>query len=299
MISNEADLQSNLTSIQNTLTLTPTNLSERMNASEMNTTNQDIYNALNTLYEKIRILEDIKNYMRTTMLSEIKKKKKKINEILINIEKNNDIYTSDKKQAVAIQYTWSNDIPKDRDGSTLAPLVHDTDSRLYPQGNIAYEANISCINHECQDIPFAITKNETDGYYHVQYLKTKPDFVNDTVTILFKEPKQINYINCNVFNADYTISYLTEKNDSISVQDNQYIEPVTMYGITIDFIGDHYDTVTQNIDKTKSAQNSFSKFSAQSSNALLDTESDCASSLQDKDYMSKANEYIKKVGDTK
>lgn len=296
MISNEADLQSNLSSLQETLTLSPKDLSERMNASEINSINQDIFNALNTLYERIRTLEDIKDYMRTTILSTIQERKKKINEILISIEKNNDIYTSDKKQAVSVPYTWSNETAKDRDGSSLAPLVHDTDSRLYPQGNVAYLADISCINHECSDTPFTITKSESDGYYHVRYLKTKPDFINDTITILFKEPKEINYIECSVFNADYSVNYLTKNNESVSVQDNQYIEPVTMYGLTIELIGDHYNTVTQNIDKEKQAQDSFSKFSSQTSESLQ-TESESASSLQNKQFQKDASDYIRKVGE--
>ncbi len=294
MIANETDLQNSLSSLQETLTLSPVDLSERMDASQMNSTEQDIYNTLNILYERIRVLEDIKDYMHTTILAAISEKKKKLNGILVNIEKNNDIYTSDKKQAVSVSYAWSSNTVKDRDGTELPSLIHDNNTNLYPQGNIAYQADILRISHECQDIPFTIEKNETDGYYRVKYLKTKPTFVNDTVTILFKEPKEINYVECSVYNADYVISYLTDKNDSIIISDNRYIEPITAYGLTIEFIGNNYETVTQNVDKTRQAQESFSTFNEQTA-SLSETESETASSLQNKNFNSEITDYARKV----
>lgn len=294
MIANEADLQSNLSTLQKTLTLTPVDLSERMDASQMNSTEQDIYNTLNTLYEKIRILEDIKDYMRKTMLATIAEKKKKLNEILINIEKNNDIYTSDKKQGVSVSYTWSTDTVKDRDGTELSSLIYDSNMNLYPQGNIAYQADILKMSHECQDVPFTFEKSEDNGYYHVQYLKNKPDFVDDTLTIIFKEPRIINYIDCDIYNASYIVSYLNDKSETTIVSDNCYIEPVTAYGLVIEFIGDKYDTITQSIDKAKQSDDSFSNFNKEAV-SLSDTESESASELQSKHFDSDITDYARKV----
>lgn len=293
MIANDSDLQNYLSELQTTVIMNPVDLSERMNASEMNATEQDIYNLLNILYTRVRILEDIKDYMRTHILSEIANKKKDFQKVISEIEKNTDTYTTDKKKGVVIPYTWSHDTVTDRDGTELSPLIYN-DTRIYPQGYTAYHTNISTINHNSMDIPFDLKKNEQSGYYEVRYLKDKPDVVDDAVTILFKEPRVINYVECHVYNADVSASYLTETNDTIDIPLNQYIEPITAYGLTLELVSDVYEEISQNVDKKETAVDSFSKFN-QTKNILLDTESDTASNIADNKFKNTIEDFSRKV----
>lgn len=293
MIANDSDLQNYLSELQTTVTMNPVNLSERMNASEMNATEQDIYDLLNILYTRIRILEDIKDYMRTHILSEIANKKKDFQKVISEIEKNTDTYTTDKKRGVVVPYTWSHDTVTDRDGTELSPLVYD-DARIYSQGYTAYRTDISTIGHNSMDIPFDLKKSEQGGYYEVRYLKDKPDMIDDIVTILFKEPKVINYVECHIYNANVSASYLTETNDTVDIPLNQYIEPVTAYGLTLELVSDVYEEVSQNVDKKEAAVDSFSGFN-QTSSTLLDTESDTASNIVNNKFKDTIEDFSRKV----
>lgn len=144
------------------------------------------------------------------------------------------------------------------------------------------------------DIPFDLKKNEQSGYYEVRYLKDKPDAVDDAVTILFKEPRVINYVECHVYNADVSASYLTETNDTIDIPLNQYIEPITAYGLTLELVSDGYKEISQNVNKKETAVDSFSKFN-QINNILLDTESDTASNIADNKFKNTIKDFSRKV----
>lgn len=289
MITREADYETSMTTAQTPLSLETMNLSEKMSSEEWNYNNATIYQAINTLYERIRLLEDIKDYIRTYTLKQIADKKAAFEQTLQEIQQNQDIYTDDKKQAVLAPFSWSDDPVQDRDGTTVSPLDH-TETSIFPRGNTASSAAVSLIKHDCMNTPFTIKTSETDRYYEAVYLLPKPGVVYDTVTFMFSRAKEINYVDCDLYNVTVQASYLTESNTPAPILLNQYVPPVKAYGLVFDVVCKDYTTVDQNVDKTKLAADAFSSFSDTSS-PMGQTESQTAAALQANQYKEAVRQY--------
>ena len=93
MIKTYSDFLTSLATLKST-DLSPGTISSEMKASEFNNLMNNIESALNTLYVKLRTLNDIHDYIKKYIQTEINDKRKEIQENLKIIEDLSDSYTN-------------------------------------------------------------------------------------------------------------------------------------------------------------------------------------------------------------
>ena len=210
MIKTQAEYKSALEYINTDLNMYDFELSEKMTSYEYNLYLQDVQYYLNVLYEKIRVLEDLIDYMETyseekmdTLIQEIKEKE---NKLTTNLDK----YLSKKSMVYNVQWDiGSLDTIKDRDGNQLKKAVINHNKALALDGYALGEINLNNIIKETDTPSYSdnILTCLEDGTYLTSYSLDAPQKV-----------KELLYIDA----------------DNIDKIENLVLEPI---GCTIEFIG--------------------------------------------------------------
>ncbi len=95
---------------------------ENMSSYEFNKAMNSFERHLNRLYEKIRILEDVKNYTKTYVMKTINEKEQAFQKKLKNIEEIGDQYRDNAFIAYAVPIEHSDEAIYDRDGSSVEKM---------------------------------------------------------------------------------------------------------------------------------------------------------------------------------
>lgn len=114
-------------------------INNEMNARHFNSIFQEIEDDINNLYEKIRVLEDIKNYTRDFVLRAIEERRKKIVDSLKIIETNVTEYQNPEYQVEEIGFGNTVEEIKDRDGSTIRSLQNKDNALIMPHSKLSSE----------------------------------------------------------------------------------------------------------------------------------------------------------------
>lgn len=290
MIANQTDLENTLEELRKIQEINIMDLSKKMSSDEFNFNNLTIYENLNLLYTKYRLLEDVKQYIENNLLDLIAKKKKKIVEILTDIQKNMDIVTDDAKGYIPLSYSWSKDKIIDRDGSFL-PIINDS---FFNKNNVldySQEAEIISIIQNSKDTPYICKITNSSCY--IAFNTDNIISVEDTVKIIFNKTSIINYISI-LHNEEISINayYINKDKERIVVKLNQYIEPIIISELYLDINTKNYKKINREEDKKVFAVDTFA---LQSSNLFpTGTKSEIESKLADYDYQNKIKSYTNK-----
>lgn len=290
MIANQIDLENTLKELKKVQEINIMDLSKKMSSDEFNFNNLTIYENLNLLYTKYRLLEDVKQYMENNLLDLIAKKKKKFAEILTDIQKNMDIVTDDAKGYIPLSYSWSKDKIIDRDGSFL-PIINDPFFNKNNTLDYSREAEIISIIQNSKDTPYIC--KITDSSCYITFNTDNVISIEDTVKIIFNKASIINYISI-LHNEEILINayYVNKDKEHIAVKLNQYIEPITISELYLDINTKNYKKIEKEEDKKVFAADTFA---LQSSNIFpIGTTSEIESKLTDYSYQNKVKSYTNK-----
>lgn len=290
MIANQADLENTLEELKKIQEINIMDLSKKMSSEEFNFNNLTIYENLNLLYTKYRLLEDIKQYMENNLLDLIAKKKKKFAEILTAIQKNMDIVTDDAKGYIPLSYSWSKDKIIDRDGSFL-PIINDPFFNKNNTLDYSREAEIISIIQNSKDTPYIC--KITDSSCYIAFNTDNVISVEDTVKIIFNKASIINYISI-LHNEEISINayYINKDKEHITVKLNQYIEPITISELYLDINTKNYKKIEKEEDKKVFAADTFA---LQSSDIFpIGTTSEIESKLANYNYQNEVKSYTNK-----
>lgn len=214
-------------------------LSEKMNSYEYNLYLQDTEYFLDFLYEKIRTLEELCDYLDNYVETKFYNTKKKIKTNLDLVEKTSSLYGSDRTTDIIPEWNFlKSDYLVDRDGTEVQSAIEGIET-IGPS-----------IRKENQIIPMLFTKNQNnnayydnvnssvqDGYYLTCYQKSE-----------YLDIKEIVNINLPAL-ADYNCIDIDPINCKLSIEKTQSGLSVTMYP-------ERYDKELRNFDfrpYTKSA----------------------------------------------
>lgn len=210
MIKTQAEYKSALEYINTDLNMYDFELSEKMTSYEYNLYLQDVQYYLDVLYEKIRVLEDLTDYLEAyseekmdTLIQEIKEKEHKLT---TNLDK----YLSKKSMVYNVQWDIGNlDIIKDRDGNQLKKAVINHNKALALDGYELGEINLNNIVKETDTPSYSdnILTCLEDGTYLTSYSLDAPQKIEELL-----------YIDA----------------DNIDKIENLVLEPI---GCTIEFVG--------------------------------------------------------------
>lgn len=222
--------------MQEPLEIPYADISPIMNSSEINFNGANIQTALNALYERVRVLEDVRDYTYSYVRRLVTQSKKEFEDTLKEIERNIDVLgTADT--GVVESVAWSDDIITDRTGKIVSRL---DDLRF--TGDVESSADVGAITHESSDIPYEFSTN--GGRISGVYLKENADSVTDEIIISLTKPSVINCIDIDSARGmDIIISVTDEAGETIDVSPGEYFEPVTAVSITLTVLCNGYTVV--------------------------------------------------------
>lgn len=224
-------------------------LDNRMNADEFNTVFRELEDDINNLYEKIRVLEDIKNYTREFVVRAIEERRKKIINSLKVIEKSVDEFQDYSYVALAVGFDNNPKEIIDRDGSVIPSLSLKEGKLNTPSKDLDIEnfltltnlgqiANITDINGESRSVPFAnaepfteskLTVMNEPGQYRTIYESSQPveGGINVEYEITFGSRAACNFFSVNPINCKVTKIVVTDSDGQTRNlnPENEYFHP--------------------------------------------------------------------------
>lgn len=245
MITNDTDYKSTIETLKTPINFTSIDISPRMTSYEENYNRKQIYDVLETLYDRIHMLEDVKQYCIDNTYNQINVMKKSLNSTLESITNNEDTQT-DSERYINKEYTWSNFSVYDRDGSSIDKI----DNSFIPDGYINIDLSNYNISHTSVSIPESIDIGK--DYYIAEYYKTSTNALKDTINILLDKEYPINYISVDNVNSDIKIYCITSSGQSILVNNKSYFSTITISSVQIVCDITKYKTKSINVDTSKS-----------------------------------------------
>ena len=233
--------------------LLPIEFSDTMSSEETNVSFDYIESELNSLYNKIRLLEQLHNYTELYVKQQIEQKENQFKEYLKTIEDVSDLYQDTNSVSYLVQFLASKDTIRDRDGSIIKQM-NIVNSSLEVSGNILAKASLNNIIHSsdinCYNNNYNNLLKEKSGTS--LYFSDNPIIggILENIQITISNPQNFNYINIVPINATInnpkTIYESTENNIDLS---HSYISPTLMNGLNFSLnctdynIGKKVDTI--------------------------------------------------------
>lgn len=198
-----------------------------MESQKYNNDFDKIYERLNRLYEKTRLLYELSDNIEYYLKDNIDEINSKINDIIRSIEAQRDTlkYSSDTVINVSFNNQYSTDFI-DRDGTAIDNKAYIKDSVLTlppitSNDIIIKEDNISVNTYDQYKIYNLAQYNSlnTNGTYRTIYVSTSPINVKEKVTITFSEPIKMNQLSLKLSNCDFNNLYYITEDARILIKD--------------------------------------------------------------------------------
>ena len=138
----------------------PSLIEDRLSSVQFNNSMQNMESQLNELYEKTRLLEDIRDYCKQYILSIIQMKEQDFKEKLKIIEDVADQFRDKDSISYTVPFQYCSDIITDRDGTMINKMniINGSLGQSYTLidtakiSNISYTTNAQCYNNNYNDI---------------------------------------------------------------------------------------------------------------------------------------------------
>lgn len=256
---NKLITEKNISDIINELSeekiLIPIKLSETMLSDEANITFEYIETELNSIYDKIRLLEQLHNYTEVFVKEQIDKKENQFKEYLKTIEDVSDLYQDNNSVSYLIQFLASKDTIRDRDGSIIQQM--DINNHLLEMpGTILAKANLNNIIHKSDIDCYNNTYNNLLKEKHgVSIYFADNPFVGgvlEQVQTTISNPQTYNYIGLDITNVQLLDPTIVHESSSEPINIiNGYINPTIVSGFNFNL-----NCVNYNIGKKANTINS-------------------------------------------
>lgn len=234
----------------------PSGMGEGLSSSEYNSNMSIIELRLNVLYQKIKYMQELVDYTKNYVISEIKNRNEEFKEKLKIISEVTDIYRDQSSVAQIVYLTQCSEQITDRDGSIVKPMVI-SDKKLVPPGNTVSSLRINSVVNNSSAIKYSSNyenlKNGESGSAIYLSDNIMAGGLDENVNIQFDEGSSINYIDIPVINGDiatYEITYTNDSKKEITPLD-KYIEAADIKEILIKIKSRNYTEINQQVSKKK------------------------------------------------
>ena len=231
-------------------------MGEGLSSSEYNSNMSIIELRLNVLYQKIKYMQELVDYTKNYVISEIKNRNEEFKEKLKIISEVTDIYRDQSSVAQIVYLTQCSEQITDRDGSIVKPMVI-SDKKLVPPGNTVSSLRINSVVNNSSAIKYSSNyenlKNGESGSAIYLSDNIMAGGLDENVNIQFDEGSSINYIDIPVINGDiatYEITYTNDSKKEITPLD-KYIEAADIKEILIKIKSRNYTEINQQVSKKK------------------------------------------------
>ena len=132
----------------------PSGMGEGLSSSEYNSNMSIIELRLNVLYQKIKYMQELVDYTKNYVISEIKNRNEEFKEKLKIISEVTDIYRDQSSVAQIVYLTQCSEQITDRDGSIVKPMII-SDKKLVPPGNTVSSLRINSVVNNSSAIKYS------------------------------------------------------------------------------------------------------------------------------------------------
>ena len=201
-------------------------MGDKLDADQMNFLGESLEKHINTLYEKIRLLEDADEFANEYMTSKIIQKTKQLREALKIIEDVSEEYKSKDYISILVPFISDGSPTIDRDGTLLSQAR--ISSKLEPADDKRAKAYIASItfnsDYPCYNNSYdALLKNKPGiSYYYLEL--TASQGITETVFHNLKDSTIINKIHVDTTNVNISqVKIIDDKNMTHNVWiDNEF-----------------------------------------------------------------------------
>lgn len=269
-ITNTSELVSAIQTISTQTDIPSASIGTKMEATEINTLFNSVETAFNTLYEKLRLLEDIHDFTELYIQNEFSKAQKEINDAILKLDTASELYQDASVKAETVSFS-SGAVIYDRDGRAI-----DTANTVDNNTIIANSVNVSEV------VPAsAFVQSNTTAYrrsklpasnykafYVSETLFESP--VTETLEFTFAQPALINYVKVSAMNATIkNTAVLTRTRDESTMYHNSILCDETMAsGIRVELESAATDSITVSVTEPS---DTFASVETTYSNSVLDT----------------------------
>lgn len=255
MIQTSGDFNSAIELLTTDVPVSIGDIGEKMSSAEFNLTFNDIEMQLISLYEKIRVLEDVQKYCREYVIKEVDEKRQKFKDRLKIIEDNADSYRDKTFVACAVPFYNSNETVRDRDGSVLPASVV-VDRSVHMSGQVVEEAIFRTVS-KVQELPHYrdSLQNIINGEpYRSLYVVNNPvsGGVEEELTIMFDSLHRCNYFGINLSNCEVvSAKYINESDGEELIEDVESVYGLlkNAKGVKLRVRSNNYQNVAIPVDR--------------------------------------------------
>jgi hypothetical protein len=270
------------------------------NSEDFNATFDTIEKQLNTIYEKSRIMEDVINYAKEYVKSNIYNISKECRDILNEIEDDRDNIKDKAYISYSVPFTNSVGPYIDRDGTSL-PETSTSNNTITLSGQIKTQTNIKSATLTEAITPYRNNISEISNgepyrsFYILDGIVTGG--IKEEIIIQLHSPTDINFIDLITSNCKVErIEYINE-NDTIE-HDNKYIGTIIkdrkIKAIKIVLLSELYKKSVYHIDATRMVADFWDKVKENEYGSAIGTKTiydfDQLSGLSD--YAAAYNKYV-------
>ena len=242
----------------------PSLIDDRLLSTQFNSSMQNIESQLNELYEKIRLLEDIRDYCKQYVLSIIRTKEQNFKEKLKIIEDVADQFRDKDSISYTVPFQYCSDIITDRDGTVINKMnvVNSSLGQSYTLIDVAKISNISyTTNGQCYNNSYSDILNGLSGRSY--YILDNPIYggVIENCTVMFDKNYYCNLFNIEVSNTQIeNIELITDKDNTISINANDTTTINIIKGLKFNLVSKNYQI--KNIEEINKTIDSYTKLSS-------------------------------------
>lgn len=228
----------------------PSAMGEGLSSSEYNSNMSIIELRLNVLYQKIKYVQELTEYIKSYIESEIKSKNEEFKEKLKIISEVTDVYRDQNSIAQMVYFTHCSEQIIDRDGKTVKAMDI-SDKKLVPPGNTVSTLRVKSIVSTSTAMKYSSTYNNLKNGESGGAVYLSENIINggldENITIQFENGATANYIDIPVINGDivkYEVTYANNSKKEITPVD-KYIEAVDIKEIAIQINSKNYQEIAQ------------------------------------------------------
>jgi hypothetical protein len=214
MIQTSSDYHAAIDFLTQEATIDVGDINEKMHSGEVNSIFGNIELQLINLYEKTRVLEDVQNYCCEYVMKEITEKHQKFESRLKVIEHNADSYQETSYIACEVPFVDSNEVVRDRDGSTI-PVSEVISGKIVASGQEIEDIFFKSVSKKQEYPHYRDSLNELVDKrpYRAFYMLDNPveGGINEEITISFDGVRKCNFLNIQTSNCEIVdITYINE-----------------------------------------------------------------------------------------
>jgi hypothetical protein len=217
MIQTSSDYHAAIDFLTQEATIDVGDINEKMHSGEVNAIFGSIEIQLIDLYEKTRVLEDVQNYCREYVMKEITEKRQKFESKLKVIEHNADSYQEISYIACEVPFLDSNEVVRDRDGSTI-PVSEIISGKIVASGQEIEDTLFKSVSKKQKKQGYPHYRDSLNELvdkrpYRAFYMLDKPveGGINEEITISFDGVHKCNFLNIQTSNCKIRdVKYINE-----------------------------------------------------------------------------------------